>query len=115
MKFAYNDAEYDLVSPDTWTTLEALKLEKHTGKRTVELMTELADATPLGVHCGAWISLHRAGVDVAWDELELPWLATIESFRGEPVQAAPDPSTASTGAPTTGKRTQSASARQRKK
>lgn len=115
MKFTYQDAEYDLVEPTTWTTIEAIRLERATGMKTGEIMGEFAAMNPLGVHSVLWISLLRSGEDIAWDSLELPYIDTINSFHGEPVEEPPDPSTASTEAPKAARRSRSAPARSQKK
>lgn len=115
MKFTYQDTEYELVPPATWTTIEAIRLERATGLKTGEIMAEFAAMNPLGVHSVLWISLLRSGVEVAWESLELPYIDTIGSFRGEPVEAPPDPSTASTEAPKAVKASRSVRARSPKK
>lgn len=115
MKFTYQDTKYDLVEPVTWTTIEAIRLERATGLKTGEVMAEFAAMNPIGVHSVLWISLLRSGVDVAWDSLELPYIDTINSFHGEPVEAAPDPSTASTVKPKVARRSPSARARSQTK
>lgn len=114
-KFAYDGTEYELVDPDTWTTLDAIKLEMHTARKPVELMQDLMDGGALGVHSAVWVSLRRAGVDVAWDGLDLPWVATLESFKGDPVSEPPDPSMASTEERKAVKPRRSAPAQSRKK
>lgn len=114
-RFKYQGEEYDLVDPDAWTTLEAVKLEFHSGRKPVQLMQDLLDGAPLGIHGAVWVSLRRAGIDLAWNELELPWLETLNSFRGDPVTEPPDPSTASTASPKAARRTRSVSARSPKK
>lgn len=116
MKFTYKDQKYDLVDPISWTTLEAIKLEQYTGMRMRDLMREFAGLNPMGVHATVWVSLRRAGKDVAWDELDLPHVETLDSFEGEPVEGTLDPSTASTAEPKAASRTPSAkTSRQRKK
>lgn len=113
--FKYEDVDYEFADPDSWTTLECIKLEAHTGKKPREIIQEFLQWDAIGVHSFAWVSLRRAGVDVAWDELQLPLAATLMSLRGEPVTEPPDPSTASTAKPKAARRTRSAPARSPKK
>lgn len=115
MKFTYGGTEYDMADPMTWTTLEAIRLERATGLKTGQVMAEFSAMNPIGVHSVLWVSLLRTGVDIAWDRLELPYIDTVNSIHGEPVEDPPDPSTASTGAPKTAPRTPSARARSRKR
>lgn len=115
MKFTYQDTEYDLVEPATWTTIEAIRLERATGLKTGQIMAEFAAMEPIGIHSVIWVSLLRAGVDSAWESLELPYIDTLGSLHGEPVEEPPDPSTASTEAPKAATRSQSARARSPKK
>jgi hypothetical protein len=115
VKFTYQDTEYDLVEPVTWTTIEAIRLERATGLRTGEIMAEFSAMEPVGIHSVLWVSLLRSGVDLAWDALELPYIDTMNSFHGAPVEEPPDPSTASTAAPKAAPRSPSARARSQKK
>lgn len=103
MRFTYEGTEYDLVDPDTWTTLEASRLQQVSGSRPHELVQDFHQLGALGVHALVWVSLKRAGVDKAWDELGLPYFATVSSMNGDAVQEPPDPSTASTPRPTKGR------------
>ena len=96
MKFQYEGTEYDLVNPDEWTTVDAMRLEKFTGKKPAQLVADLREFDAMGMHAAMWISVKRAGVDVAWDEFEVPYFGSIVSMAGGVVQAAPDPSPAST-------------------
>lgn len=114
-RFTYEGEEYDLVDPDTWTTLEAIRLETLSGRRVVELVQDLKDYGPMGLHGAVWISLRRAGLEVPWDELKLPWFETLLSVTGDPVTEPPDPSTASTEAPKAAKPRRSGPARSPKK
>lgn len=96
MKFTYRDADYELIDPNYWTTLEAMKLQQYTGLQPFEIVVDLRRGGSFGLHASVWLSLRRAGVDVAWDDLEMPHFDTITSLRGEPVEEPPDPSSAST-------------------
>lgn len=113
--FRYQDAEYELIDPDAWTTLDAIELQGCTGRTFAEILDDLRTMGAMGIHCAVLISLRRAGLDVTWNELQVPYLATFLSVRGEKVVAPPDPSTASTAAPKAVRRTRSAPARSRKK
>lgn len=86
MKFTYQDKQYELVGPKDWTTLEAMQLQKITGRAINEVMKDLS--SPTGVHGTAWISLRRAGVDVEWDSLELPYIDTVRSLEDTEPAAA---------------------------
>lgn len=99
MKFTYDGTEYDMIDPDRWSTLDALKVQEATGRKVAEVILDLKELGPLGVHAFAWVSLRRAGVDMAWGDLDLPWIGTLHSMNGDAVQEAPDPSTASTRQP----------------
>lgn len=96
MKFTHDDIEYTLIEPEQWTTLEAIQLERESGCKPAELVVSFQGGEPLGVHALVWMTLRRADVDVAWNELNLPWFDTVQSFSGPPVVAPEDPSTAST-------------------
>jgi len=96
LKFTHDGTEYAMVEPEDWTTLEAIQLERESGCKPAELVVSFQDAQPLGVHALAWITLRRAGVDVAWNELKLPWFGTVLSLNGPQVVEPEDPSTAST-------------------
>jgi hypothetical protein len=95
--FTYQGSEYVLANADTWSTLDAIKVESLSGRRPRELVRDLMEGGPFGLHAAVWISLRRAGVDVAWNELDLPWVDTVNSIAGDRTVVDPvDPSTAST-------------------
>lgn len=108
MKFTYQEKEYSVADPTTWTTLEWIKVEQYSGLRPKELMREFAGFEPVGIHATVWVSLQRAGEDIAWNDLDLPWMETFQSFRGESVSEPPDPSPASTARRKAASRTRSA-------
>lgn len=96
MKFTYKDTEYALVDPDDWTTLDAIQVQEASGHSPAEIVMDIRKFGPLGLHAMGWISVRRAGVDVAWDKFDLPYFDTLQTANGVPVQEAPDPSPAST-------------------
>lgn len=99
MKFTYERVDYEFVDSDTWTTLEAAQLQEISGKRPIELIADFLEFGPKGIHALAWMTLRRAGVEVAWDQLQLPYFAAYEAAIKsgiEVVQVPPDPSPAST-------------------
>lgn len=113
--FKYQDEEYELVDPDAWTTLDAIELQGYTGRTFSEILEDLRNLGPTGMHCAVLISLRRADLDVTWKSLSFPYLATVMSVRGKEVVEPPDPSMASTAAPKAASRTRSAPVRSRKK
>lgn len=96
MKFKHDGVEYDLIGPDTWTTLEAGALQDASGQRVHQLIQDAREYGPMGVHALCWLSLRRAGVTVEWDELELNWVDTVSALTGIERATVEDPSTAST-------------------
>lgn len=99
MKFEHDGVEYDLIDPDHWTTLDAVKVQEASGLKIGEVVLDFRELAPLGLHAFVWVSLRHAGFDVAWNDLEVPYMATLRSITGNPAEAAPDPSTASTRKP----------------
>lgn len=96
VQFTFEGKEYDLVDPDEWTTLECLRLAELSGSTPAQLVQDFQNFGALGLHALAWLSLQRAGVDKAWNELDLPYFDTLKGMSGSPVEVSPDPSTAST-------------------
>ena len=113
--FKYQDEEYELTDPDSYTTLEAIELQSYTGLSFTDILSDIRSLGATGIHCAVLISLRRAGLDVTWSSLSFPYLATVNSFRGKEVVTPPDPSMASTAKRKAEPRTRSASARSPKR
>lgn len=98
MKFEYQGQKYELIDPDLWSTLEAAQLQEASGGHTpAEITVDAKNLGPLGLHGLVWISLRRAGVDVEWNALDIPYYQTLKTMEGLVLEAAAvDPSTAST-------------------
>lgn len=101
MKFTYQGTDYEFVDSDTWTTREAMLVQTHTGKRPLEIVEDFAHAGAFGLHAMAWVTLRQAGVNVEWDQFDLPFAPTVfDIFQQQGKLTAPvDPSTASTPQP----------------
>ena len=80
MNIKYGGVEYELLDPDKWTTLEAAKLQRASGMTPAELVMDLRNFGPAGLHAIAWVSVRRAGVDVAYDEFDLPYFDTFKAW-----------------------------------
>jgi hypothetical protein len=97
MRFTYEDKEYEVVEPSTWTTLEAAQLQRYTDMHPVDLWGDFNVGGPFGVHSVMWVTLRRNGVDAVWGDMNVSLFDTVRSLRATDVpDEPPDPSTAST-------------------
>ena len=111
MEFTYEGKSYPFDFNDIDVN-EAIMLQQETGLRPVELLQDFREAGAIGLKAVLLVAVRRGGVDVTWGSLNFKFTDIHVAF-GD-VEEAPDPSVASTRAPS-GKRRSDTGAPSRKK